>query len=115
MTATLPRDIEKGVSPNQPIRRYLRRCRAWVERHPRVRWAYRLVVGVLGTLIAVVGLLLVPLPGPGWLIVFVGVAVLGTEFAAARRFSAFLKRMLMRFWDWWRTRRAASAGRAPNA
>lgn len=84
---------------------FLGRLRARVERHPRIRLGYRLFVGLLGGLIIILGLLLVPLPGPGWLIVFVGLGVLGTEFAAARRVSDALKRVLMRFWSWLQRRR----------
>ncbi len=43
------------------------------------------------------GVRLVPLPGPGWLIVFLGLAILGTEFAWARRLAAVTKRWLARF------------------
>lgn len=46
---------------------------------------YRVGVAVVGTLVTVGGLLLVPLPGPGWLIVFVGLGVLASEFVWARR------------------------------
>lgn len=109
MSGNLPRDIKIGSSSRHPIRRFLRRCRAWVELHPRIRWVYRFGVGVLGVAIAVVGLILVPLPGPGWLIVFLGIAILGTEFPAAHRVSVFLKRLLTRFWNWWRSRRSASS------
>ena len=71
-----------------------------------MRVAYRIGVGVLGGAIAVGGLLLVPLPGPGWLVVFLGLAILGTEFAWAKRLAAFTKRQLARFWAWWQARRA---------
>jgi uncharacterized protein (TIGR02611 family) len=54
----------------------------------------------------VLGLLLVPLPGPGWLVVFLGLAVLGTEFAWAKRIAVWLKRRLDQFWAWWKARRA---------
>ena len=32
-----------------------------------------------------VGIVLIPYPGPGWLVVFAGLAILATEFAWARR------------------------------
>ncbi len=32
-----------------------------------------------------VGLVMVPFPGPGWLVVFIGVAVIASEFEWARR------------------------------
>ena len=84
----------------------LRGIRGAIERRPGLRRVYRVGVGVLGGAIAVGGLLLVPLPGPGWLVVFLGLAILGTEFAWARRLAAFTKRQLARFWAWWRARRA---------
>lgn len=46
---------------------------------------YRIVVGVVGLIIVVLGLLMVPFPGPGWLVVFLGLAVWATEFEWAQR------------------------------
>jgi len=112
MEDDLRRDIAEGSSANRPIRVFLRRCRAWVERHPRIRLGYRIFVAVLGTLIIAVGAILIPLPGPGWLIVFVGFGVLGTEFAAARRVASWLRAMLARFFAWWKHRRAERADAA---
>ena len=109
MGVSIPEEIDSGSDPGHPIRRMLRRSRAWVELHPKVRWVYRVLVGLLGAGIVGVGLILVPLPGPGWLIVFLGIAVLGTEFPAAHRVSAFLRRILTRFLTWWRNRRAAAS------
>lgn len=87
----------------------LRRVRAWIDRRPRLRSAYRAAVGLLGGFIAVIGLALVPLPGPGWLVVFLGLAILGTEFAWAQRLAAFVKRQLSRFWAWWNARKSVRA------
>jgi len=49
------------------------------------RSARRVLVAVAGTLLVLVGLVLLVLPGPGIVIVLAGLAVLGTEFAWARR------------------------------
>ncbi|TFC16368.1 TIGR02611 family protein [Cryobacterium algoritolerans] len=108
MGASIPEEIDSGNNPGHPIRRLLLRCRAWVELHRRVRWIYRILVGLLGAGIVGIGLILVPLPGPGWLIVFLGLAVLGTEYPAAHRVGAFLKRILTRLWARWRNRAAAT-------
>lgn len=105
----LTRDIKIGISPRQPIRRFLRRSRIWVDQYPRLRWAYRLGVALLGTLIVIVGLILVPLPGPGWLIVFLGLATLGTEFPAAARFGAYARRVVTKLWHRWRDRKATDS------
>ena len=105
----LARDIAIGESPARPVRRMLRRIRGWINTHPRLRLAYRIGVGMLGGFIAVVGLVLVPLPGPGWLVVFLGLAILGTEFAWAHRLAGFVKRQLNRFWAWWNARKSMRA------
>lgn len=110
-------DIVEAERPDRPVRRILRRTRAWIAEHPRVEIFYRIGVGVVGTIMAIGGLILVPLPGPGWLIVFLGLAVLGTEFHWAHRVAMWLKSLLDRFWVWWSARRASRqaqriAGRA---
>jgi uncharacterized protein (TIGR02611 family) len=46
------------------------------------------------------GLVLVPLPGPGWLIVFAGLAVLATEFAWAARTLRFARGTLASWSQW---------------
>jgi uncharacterized protein (TIGR02611 family) len=64
------------------------------------RIVYRFVVGLLGVALTLGGLLLVPLPGPGWLIVFAGLAVLATEFEPARRVLDFGRRRLAAWTAW---------------
>lgn len=86
-------------------------ARRWLERHPGVLLGYRVVVGVVGGLVVVIGLILVPFPGPGWLTVFAGFALLGTEFAWAKRVARWVKRQLDRFWAWWQRRRELKRAR----
>ncbi|MET8146258.1 TIGR02611 family protein [Sphaerisporangium sp. NPDC005288] len=64
------------------------------------RLTLKIVVGVVGAALVIGGLLLVPLPGPGWLIVFAGLAVLATEFEWAHRLLQFAKRTLESWTDW---------------
>jgi uncharacterized protein (TIGR02611 family) len=106
---TVRAEIVEGERPDHSMRRMLRRARAWISRYPRLEHAYRVFVGTLGGSLTVLGLLLVPLPGPGWLVVFVGLAVLGTEFGWAKRTAVWLKRRLDQFWAWWKARRAQRA------
>ena len=103
---TVRAEIGEGERPDHPVRRRLRRARAWVSRYPRLEHVYRVGVGILGGSLTGLGLLLVPLPGPGWLVVFLGLAVLGTEFGWAKSIAVWLKRQLDRFWAWWKARRA---------
>ncbi len=62
--------------------------------------AWRIGVGVLGLAIVLLGLVLVPLPGPGWLVVFVGLGILATEFAWAERLLDY-GRARLRAWLGW--------------
>jgi uncharacterized protein (TIGR02611 family) len=73
------RDDERGAP---------RRWARWRERlreRPVADFAYRFVVGVVGLAVLAVGILAIPYPGPGWAIVFAGLAILATEFSLARR------------------------------
>lgn len=74
--------------------------RARIRADPRSHRVYRIVVGVIGALIVAVGLLAVPLPGPGWVIVFVGLAVLASEFERAQRVRDFARHHVRRWTSW---------------
>ena len=65
-----------------------------------MRYTYRLVVGIVGALIVVVGIVTIPLPGPGWLTVILGLLVLATEFAWAERLLQFTRRHVKSWTDW---------------
>ena len=45
----------------------------------------RVLVGVVGGLVTVIGVVALIAPGPGWLIIFAGLGILGSEFAWAAR------------------------------
>ncbi len=45
----------------------------------------RAAIAVIGSAVILIGLVLIPYPGPGWLIVFAGLAIMATEFAWAQR------------------------------
>ncbi len=66
-----------------------------VERTRRT-WAYRVVrrvvIAVIGGTIVLLGIAMLVLPGPGLLTIIAGLAVLGIEFAFARRWLARAKR-----------------------
>jgi uncharacterized protein (TIGR02611 family) len=65
-----------------------------------VNHPYRIAVGVIGGLIVALGVVAIPLPGPGWLIVIAGLFVLATEFLWAERLLAFTKKHVKRWTDW---------------
>lgn len=60
----------------------------------------RLLIGIVGGTVVLVGLILVPYPGPGWLIVFGGLAILATEFESAERILAFARGKYDAWLEW---------------
>ena len=109
--ATPPGAPEEGLGRAARARARWRAGREKLDGYPRLRVAYKVGVALVGVVVIAVGLVLVPLPGPGWLIVFVGVAVLGTEFPAAHRVTQAVRRLAHRLrlrWRAWRANRAAA-------
>ena len=67
------------------------RWRRTVRTHPVVGPVYRIFVAVLGLLLIIAGLPMIPLVGPGWAVIFVGLFLWSTEFIWARRVTQFVK------------------------
>jgi uncharacterized protein (TIGR02611 family) len=59
-----------------------------------------MVIGVVGGALVAVGLVMVPAPGPGWLVVIAGLSVLALEFEWARHVLEFV-RDKVRTWTHW--------------
>lgn len=55
------------------------------------RGSKKVLIGVLGGLVVLLGLILIPYPGPGWLVVFGGLAILATEFVFAAKVLEYTK------------------------
>lgn len=60
----------------------------------------RIAVAVGGGFVLLVGMLAIPYPGPGWLIVFAGLGILSTEFEWAKRLLAYAKGKYQSWQDW---------------
>jgi uncharacterized protein (TIGR02611 family) len=73
----------KGVSHVRFAR--VRRFRAAIKRRRLLDATWRVVVLVVGILIILAGLAMLALPGPGWAAIFLGLALLATEFDWAQR------------------------------
>ena len=71
-----------------------------IRANPTGRLALKIGVGVLGTIVVVVGIILIPFPGPGWAIVILGLAILAVEFAWARRLLHFTKKHVQSWTHW---------------
>jgi uncharacterized protein (TIGR02611 family) len=76
------------------------RWRAKIRSNPASQLIYRILVAIVGLVIVLLGLIMVPLPGQGWLVVLLGLAVLASEFAWAKRLLRFVRRALQ-VWTRW--------------
>ena len=68
--------------------------------------ARRVGIAVGGGLLLIVGIIAIPYPGPGWLIVFTALAILATEFTWAQRLLDHAKGRYDR-WEAWLKRQPA--------
>jgi uncharacterized protein (TIGR02611 family) len=60
----------------------------------------RVAVTIAGAVVIAVGIVLLPLPGPGWLVIFAGLGILGTEYEWARRLLSRVRRQVTRWTQW---------------
>ncbi|GAA1850271.1 PGPGW domain-containing protein [Microlunatus capsulatus] len=85
------------------------RWRARIRQSPHQLRVYRFGVGIVGTLLVVLGFVTGPLPGPGGIpLVLLGLAVMASEFVWAERLMAVFKAQLHRFRSWSRARQTAA-------
>jgi len=62
----------------------------------RIIW--RILIGVVGSVVilAGIGISIPGIPGPGFLVILAGLAILATEFSAPRRFLRYLRNKVRR-------------------
>lgn len=68
------------------------RAPRWARRHRPLYVGWRVGVFVAGLAVVVAGVIMLPLPGPGWLVIFAGMALWGTEFTWAQRVLGWTRR-----------------------
>ena len=73
------------------------RCVNYTEVYMK-RQIKRASIGFVGGIVVVVGIILIPYPGPGWLVVFAGLTILSTEFDRPRHILEWLRKK----YDAWR-------------
>jgi uncharacterized protein (TIGR02611 family) len=84
------------------------RIRQRVRSLPGGALAWRVSITILGVAVIGLGVLLLPLPGPGWLIIFGGLGLLATEYSWASRLLRRARR-LVGDWTRWAARRGLVA------
>lgn len=84
------------------IKHHIAHRRERLRDRPVADFVYRVAVGVVGFVVLAVGIAAIPYPGPGWAIVFVGLAILASEFYWAHRTLTYTRRHYDRAMTWMR-------------
>ncbi|MEY3407998.1 MAG: hypothetical protein RL038_1059 [Actinomycetota bacterium] len=86
------------------------RLRLWMLRRPVTHAIWRASVLIIGIVLVIAGIFMLVLPGPGWVTIFLGLAVLSSEFAWAHRFYGPLQRAF----EWAKQKAQERANRKRN-
>jgi uncharacterized protein (TIGR02611 family) len=84
------------------LKRRWARWRDGLRDRPKADFTYRVVIGVIGVVVLGLGILAIPYPGPGWAVVFVGLAILATEFEWAHRLLKYTRERYDRVMTWFK-------------
>lgn len=107
MSGGIEEEIAQGESSQGRVRQALGRLRTWSRGHPALFAAYKTFVTVLGGIFVLAGLIMLVTPGPGWVAIFLGLGVWGTEFHWAHRLNLWAKRQVLTVWRRWQAWNAA--------
>ncbi|MGW9045184.1 TIGR02611 family protein [Streptomyces lydicus] len=80
---------EEAVPPEQPLGS---RAPHFIKRSRPLHLSWQVGVFVVGLAVVVGGVIMLPLPGPGWLVIFAGMALWATEFVWAQLVLRWAKR-----------------------
>ncbi|MGP3990258.1 TIGR02611 family protein [Streptomyces sp. 3N207] len=96
----MPRNIreEKPLGSRAP---------RFVQASRPLHMSWRVGIFLVGLAIVAGGIIMLPLPGPGWLVIFGGMAVWATEFVWAQHVLRWTKRKYREGTQWLKDRRAA--------
>ncbi|WP_237188813.1 PGPGW domain-containing protein [Rothia nasimurium] len=92
----LDKEIESGQGGR--LHQRMERFRAMMGRHPVLLLFYRLLVIGVGFLCIVAGIIMLVTPGPGWLFIFMGMSLWGTEFHWAHRLNVWARAKVLSIW-----------------
>lgn len=76
-----------------------------IRANPTGRIALKVFIAIAGALVVTIGIALIPLPGPGWLLVIAGLGIWAVEYHWARRLLGFTRRHV-HGWTQWVTRQS---------
>jgi len=67
--------------------------------------SWQVLIFLIGLAIVAGGIILLPLPGPGWLVIFAGIGVWATEFPWAQRVLRWTKQKVQAWMRWVKLRK----------
>ncbi|MEU7944637.1 TIGR02611 family protein [Micromonospora taraxaci] len=76
-----------------------------IRANPTGRIALKIFIAIAGAVVVTIGIALIPLPGPGWLLVIAGLGIWAVEYHWARRLLGFTRRHV-HGWTQWVTRQS---------
>ena len=82
------------------LRASLHTRREKIRTKPTLNATYRILLGTVGAVVLLAGILMIPYPGPGWLVVFAGLGILATEFAWAHHVNSHVLRYYRKWTHW---------------
>ena len=92
--------LEEVARPVPAWRRRITDRLALIRANPTGRIALKVGIGLLGAVVVAIGIVAIPLPGPGWGIVIVGLAIWAIEFAWARHLLHFTRKHVQGWTRW---------------
>ncbi|MEU2493965.1 TIGR02611 family protein [Streptomyces sp. NPDC007883] len=78
------------AAPGEPV--LGSRAPEFVKRRRTLHLSWQVGVFIVGLAVVVAGVIMLPLPGPGWLVIFAGMAIWATEFVWAQLVLHWTKR-----------------------
>ena len=81
-------------------RQRLSRPRSWAHRRPVGAHLWRIGIALIGLVVVIVGVVLLVLPGPGWVTIFVGLGIWATEFVWAKSLLTSVQRTVRKGMAW---------------
>ncbi|MEU6014040.1 TIGR02611 family protein [Streptomyces sp. NPDC047515] len=75
-------DVTEGVT--KEVRKLGSRAPGFIKASRALHLSWQVGVFVVGLAVVVAGIIMLPLPGPGWLVIFGGMAIWATEFVWAQ-------------------------------
>ncbi|MFJ5617394.1 TIGR02611 family protein [Micromonospora sp. NPDC093243] len=96
-----------AVADRQQRRRWRRRVSGTLDlirANPTGRITLKIFIAIAGAIVVTVGVALIPLPGPGWLLVIAGLGIWAVEYHWARRLLTFTRRHVHNWTEWAKSR-----------